>query len=367
MNSNRGQYNSTPLYNLKNNRRSEEKKQAAQGGAPIAGKRYGALSVVLSIVLPVLFLVALLVPNNLLRWVFLGAAAVSVLAMWLLRAFVKSARSTLTVIYAALAIVIGLALFINRQTPETRNVSASRASQAASLFSNPDAGSVNALLNELATEAPAEEEQAAAATSEAQNRLQGFFAAWAKKSASEMLPFCLPSWVTAQTSPEATLFQMLFRSYPTNITVEDITGSDGNASRIVTLKAAFEENGTSVVKRMHVMMFKINDVWYVNPDSLDGVIVDEAAEAAAQANIAPMINTTVAPTASPAPEGASLIVYYNEKGGKKYHLDKTCPSVASEYWPLTGKIPFELINSQQYSKLVPCERCAAPTRPPITQ
>ena len=366
MNSNRGQYNSTPLYDLKNNRRAEEKKQTAQSGAPAVKKRYGALSVVLSIVLPVLFLAALLVPNNILRWVFLAAAAVSVLAMWLLRAFVKSARSTLTVIYVALAVVIGLALFINRQAPETRNVSSSRASQAASLFSNPDAGSVNAMLNELATEAPTEEEQAAEASSEAQTRLKDFFSAWGKKSATEMLPFCLPSWVAQQSSPEATLFGMLFLSYPTNLDIEDISGSDGNSSRIVTLKATFEEGGGSVVKRMHVMMMKINDVWYVNPDSLDGVIVDLEAEAAAAANVL-MISTTVAPTATPAPEGSSLIVYYNENGGKKYHLNKTCPSVASEYWPLTGKIPFELINSQQYSKLVPCERCAAPTRPPITQ
>ncbi|MBO7407447.1 MAG: hypothetical protein J6V14_07420, partial [Clostridia bacterium] len=49
------------------------------------------------------------------------------------------------------------ALFINRQTPESRSASSARTSQAASLFSNPDAGSVNALLNELATEAPTEE------------------------------------------------------------------------------------------------------------------------------------------------------------------------------------------------------------------
>ncbi|MDO5327563.1 MAG: hypothetical protein Q4G00_12685 [Clostridia bacterium] len=366
MNSNRGQYNSTPLYDLKNNRRAEEKKQTAQGGAPIVKKRYGALSVVLSIVLPVLFLAALLVPNNILRWVFLASAAVSVLAMWLLRAFVKSARSTLTVIYAALAVVIGLALFINRQPPETRNVSSNRASQAASLFSNPDAGSVNAMLNELATEAPTEEEQTAEATSEAQARLQGFFAAWGQKSATEMLPYCLPSWVAQQASPEGALFGMLFLSYPTEYEVEDISGSDGNSSRIITLKAIFDESGNPVVKRMHVMMMKINDVWYVNPDSLDGVIVDEAAEAAAAANVQ-MISTTVAPTATPAPEGSTLIVYFNEDGGKYYHLNKTCPSVRSEYWPLTGKIPFELINSETYKHLIPCERCAAPTRPPITR
>ena len=363
MNSNRGQYNSTPLYNLKNNRRSEERSRAAQQEAAGGKKRYGVLSIVLSLVLPVLFLVSLLVQNNTLRWVFLAVAAVSVLAMWVLRAFVKSARSTLTVIYAALAIVIGLALFINRQTPETRNVSASRVGQAASLFSNPDAGSVNALLNELSTEPPVEEEDSYVVQPEAQNRMEAFFAAWSKRSASEMLPYCLPSWVSQQTSPEATLFQMLFRSYPTVFTVEGISGSDGNTSRIITIKAHFDENGEDVVKRMHVMMQRVNDVWYVNPDSLDGVLVDEAAEAAAS-NQDNMPHSTIAPTATPAPEGSEeIIVYYNTSGGKYYHLDPRCTRVATEYWPLTGKITLSMLNVKPYDQLQPCDWCNAPARP----
>lgn len=352
---------------MKSSRRAEEKKQEAQDAASTGSRRYAGLSILMSLGLPALFLVSLLVPNNTVRWVFLAASGVSVLLMWILRAFVKSARSTLTVIYVALAVVIGLALFINRQTPESRNLSASRASQAASLFSNTDAGSVNALLNELTTEAPdpAEEEEQVSA-SETKTRLEGFFVAWGKKSASEMLPYCLPSWVSQQTSPQATLFQMLFRSRPAQMEIESISGSDGNASRIATVKVSFEENNTVIVKRLHVIMQKINDIWYVNPESLDGVPVDEAAEAAAQESVA-FVGTTIAPTATPAPEGSELIVYYNTNNGKYYHTSPTCSAVASEYWPLTGKIPFSLINSQQYSKLLPCSKCAAPTRPPVSR
>ena len=110
-------------------------------------------------------------------------------------------------------------------------------------------------------------------------------------------------------------------------------------------------------------MKKINDAWYLDPKSLDGVKVDEAAEAAAAASYQ-MIASTIAPTAEPKAEGESLTVYYNVHNGKYYHLSPTCPAVDSSYWPLTGEIPFELINSAQYSKLLACPRCAAPTRPP---
>ncbi len=364
MNSNRGQYSFTPMYNMKN-KRGEKKKEAGQEGAPsVAPRRHMALSVVLSVGLPVLFLVALLVPNNTLRWVFLAVTGASVLAMWVLRAFVRSARNTLTVIYAALAVVIGLALFINRQTPESRNIPSSL--NQASLFSNPDAGSVNAMLNELsATDAP-QADPTPAPEPEAYTRLKGFLAAWGQNAVSEMKEYCLPSWVNEQQSAETVLFQMLSRSRPTSYVdaLEDITGSDGDNSRILTMKVIFDESGNSVVKRMRVIMKKINDVWYVDPNSLDGVVVDEAAEAAAAAN-QNLPHSTITPAPAATNEADVLYVYYNEKGGKYYHLDSRCSRVDSSYWPLTGKIPFDLINSQDYKKLLPCDWCAAPTRPPI--
>ena len=362
MNPNRGQYNATPLYNLK--KRSNEKKGREQQAASLREKRYKALSVVMSLVLPALFLLSLLIPNNPLRWLFLAVSCVSVLAMWALRAFVKSARNTLTVIYAALAVVIGLALFINRQAPEARNLPASRQDPSA-LFTNPDVGAVNAMLNEMATEPPEENAQEQEAVSEAQNRLDAFFQAWARNSVSEMLKICVPSWVSQQQSPEATLFQMLSRSRPTSYTIEDISGSDGNASRIVTLKASFDENGASSVKRMHVMMHRINEAWYVNPDSLDGVPVDEAAELAARQSYQ-MVASTIAPTAVPATSGSGIVVYYNEKGGKYYHAERTCTAVDSQYWPLT-EFSFDLINSQQFKSLIRCHRCNPPERPSVGQ
>ncbi len=363
MNSNRGQYNTSPMYDMKN-RRPERKREPEmlEEAAPDTERRYPLLSLLLSFGLPVLFLVCLMVPSTALRCVFLGLAAVSVLAMWLMRAFVRSARNTLTVIYLALAVVIGLALFINRQAPETRSTAAASAMNQASLFSNPDAGSVNAFLNEMNTPSPEAEEEKEAETSEAELRMNSFFTAWKNNSVSEMKEYCLPSWINEQQSAETVLFQMLRRSHPVDQQIENTSGSDSGASQIITVKAIFEESGETVVKRMQVIMKKINDVWYLDPKSLNGVKVDEEAEAAAAASYQ-MIASTIAPTAEPRDEGETLILYYNLNHGKYYHTTPRCTAVNSSYWPLQGQFPFELINSKEYSKLLPCATCGAPARP----
>ena len=365
MNSNRGQYNASPMYNLKN-KRPERKKEGElereQENAPDTEQRYPLLSLALSIALPALFLVCLMVPSATLRYIFLGLTGVSVLAMWLLRAFVRSARNTLTVIYAALSVVIALALFIGRQTPETRAASAAAQAQT-SLYSGQAEAKATAVPDESSTPAPEEQEESNAAVPEAEARLHAFFQAWIMNSVTEIKEYCLPSWVNEQQSAETELFQKMRMSRPLDYAIEDTSGGDGANSRIITVKATFSDNGEIAVKRMRVIMRKVNDVWYVDPNSLDAVKVDEAAEAAVQASYQ-MIASTIAPTAEPKAEGESITVYYNVHGGKYYHTTPTCSAVDSSYWPLTGVIPFELINSKEYSKLLPCAKCGAPARPP---
>ena len=364
MNSNRGQYNTSPMYNLKNKKPERKTEQdMPEGTAPETEPRYPLLSLLLSIGLPALFLACLIVPNSALRMIFLGLTGVTVLMMWLLRAFVRSARNTLTVIYFALALVIALALFINRQSPEKRAAASTALAQTA-LYSATEGSGENAYWGEANTPSPETEEETDEEIPETQARLDGFFSAWQANSVSEMKEYCLPSWVNEQTSAETVLFQMLRRTHPVDYLVENTSGGDSANSRILTVKAAFEENGETVLKRMRVIMKKINEVWYVDPKSLDGVKVDETAEAAAQASYQ-QIASTIAPTAEPTDPAQSITVYYNVHGGKYYHTTPTCSAVDSSYWPLTGVIPFELINSTEYSKLLPCAKCGAPARPAV--
>jgi len=366
MNSNRGQYNSAPLYNMKNRRRQQEEKPAGGQAPKPAGKRFKVLSVVLSAVLPALFLLSLLIPSNTLRWFFLGAAAVSILVMWALRAFVKSARNTLTVVYGALAVVIGLALFMNSQSPESRSVSAGRTAQNADQSAGMPAAGVNALLASAPTDEPEEEESPEANKSAAQQQLEAFFEQWALFRVDEMVKYCQPAWVNSQTSPETTLYQMVQGSRPAQVIVEKVEGSDGDSTRTITVKALFTENsGNQVWKRMQVLMFRVNDVWYVGPQSLGGVVVDESEESGGPS--ATMPASTIAPTSTPSPNGGSgITVYYNQDGGKYYHAIPNCSWVDEKYWPLTG-FSFDLINSQEFKALVRCPNCNPPERPAVGQ
>ncbi len=72
MNSNRGQYNASPMYDLKN-KKPERKKEPEQmeETAPETEQRHMTLSLLLSLGLPALFLVCVIVPSGTLRWVFL--------------------------------------------------------------------------------------------------------------------------------------------------------------------------------------------------------------------------------------------------------------------------------------------------------
>ena len=136
MNGNRGQYTSAPLNNMKNRRPATSVAQV-NANRPSAAPRFQWLAGIMAAVLPVLFLLALLIPNAILRWGFLIVTALSLLLMWALGAFVKNARGTLTVIYGALAVVIGLALFMDTQAPETRQ--SSKMADQGALFTNDNA------------------------------------------------------------------------------------------------------------------------------------------------------------------------------------------------------------------------------------
>ena len=54
---------------------------------------------------------------------------------------------------------------------------------------------------------------------------------------------------------------------------------------------------------------------------------------------------------------------YNKDGGKLYHLDPDCTSIASRYRPLKSSFTYKDINKSPYNKLKPCTKCNAPERP----
>lgn len=375
MNGNRGQYTSAPLFNMKKKRvaakpaASAPAENAAPAQEKAPEKRYFALSVMLCAGLPLLFLAVLMIPNNLLRWAYLAVAALSLIAMWVLRAFAKSARGTLTVVHCALALVIALALYFNGQSPEMRNVTSPQG-DAISAFTNNDPSALGAALSSLTTEPPSENSNsaaAAAAVSAAEMQLNGFMQAWEVGNVPLMLEYVLPSWKMQQQSPETALWQLTLDSRPTGeYEIENQLGSDGDTSRTIVIRVTMNERNAGaepVLKRIQAILFRSGQTWYVDPNSLNGITIDQAAEAAAANR--PQINSTIAPTATPAPAnaGSGITLYYNKDGkGSYYHATRTCEAVNQQWWPMTG-FPYELLNSPEYAKLMPCSVCNPPARP----
>lgn len=359
MNGNRGQYTSAPLYNMKN----KQRKSAAAETGEQRPRRFGALGLTVTLVLPVLFLVALVVPVNIIRWIFLGAVVVSVALMWILGAFVRNARSTLTIVYAALAVVIGLALFMNSQAPEVQRTSANVQQQDA-LFSENNADALAALLNGNVTPAPTVNANSETISAAKKQMIQ-FLEYWSINSVPGMLSLCTPSWVAKYEEPETELFQLISGARPESYEFESISGSDGDTSRTATLKVMLNaNNGTpATMNRLQVLLFRVNGTWYIDPQSLKGTPIDTAAEAAQQNR--QIISSTIVPTATPDPQAEAnrFYVYYNkEANGSYYHAEHICDAVSQSYWPLTA-LDFSLINSQQFKKLQPCEVCNPPARP----
>ena len=368
MNGNRGQYHSAPLFNIKKAQKQPRNQGEGQPVAETPRQSRGldmALSVIMTIPLPILFLLALFISSRPLRLAFLALTAAVLALMWMVRAFVRSARSTLTVVYAALAAVIAVALLVSPSPVNRGNPATAGGQSGASLDANTNYLSALSTAVQI-TPSPEPENAAAAAvqaSSDTQQRLYAFFQAWARNDVKEMLEFCVPSWVNQQQEPEKTLFQLVLNSTPIDFYVDIPDGSDGDTSRTVTVTAHFNElSGTVTYKRLQVFMQKVNNVWYVNPNSLGGTIIDETAETAAGAPV--HVNTTIAPTAPPSENGSGITVYYNPDGGKYYHAVPNCSWVSEKYWPLKD-FPYELLNSLPYKTLLPCPNCNPPARPAI--
>lgn len=371
MSSNRGQYTSAPLYNMKNQRPVQAAASTGRpAGMPLSeprkSRRCAPLAVLMSVGLPALFLLALFIPSSALRSVFLALTLVCIALMWALRAFSPSARSTLSLVYAAMLVVVALALFISLQTPENRKTATVMADPQEVFSAEAAPNALNSLMQAPPTETPEPEAQMASA---AQLRLEEFLQYWSQNRIPEMLSLCAPSWVAQQQSPESELWNMMLNRRPIQYQVESAPGTDLDSTRTITLKVTFAREGSSetILNRIQVLMFRTNEQWYVDPQSLGGTVINEEAE---QQKLAlwqqqnSFIGSTIAPTATPAPEGseAAQIVYYNPDGGKYYHAKANCSTVQESDWPLTG-IYYSELNTNKYKNLRRCPKCNPPARP----
>jgi hypothetical protein len=333
-------------------------------------------------VLPILFILTLFIAAPFLKWAFIVLAVLSLGAMWYKRAFVSSARMTLSLIYGALILVCAVSL-ITGAPPKDRaastqggNTNGSNSGLVASgITPSPSPQSVlpgsdanNGGQTLEATPPPNSGED-----SEAWIRLEQFFNFWMLGKKNDMLNLVQPSWASQQDNPSIAMFQVLANRSPLDYTFENISGADTDSSRTVTMTSLIDKNnGRDPVKiRFQVLMLKVDGQWYVDPNTLasnDEVKEDEQTATTGtgeEGNGEEGDNSQSEETATPkatATPGPKTKLYYNKEGGKYYHIDKECPSVNEQYLPLTN-FNYQDLNKSTFKNLVPCPVCHAPERP----
>ena len=363
MSDNRKRYSSAPLYGLKNSGRNqgggfqvrmEEPKPAPQ----VQKKRnFVFLQVCLTLILPIIFIVALILGYQEVHWGFVALSALAVLCMWVGGAFVVQARRTMTLIYAALMMVsVAAALwFTTSMMQPPADPSSALGSDLSDLFSrNVTAGDVSAYSDTVNVNNPAvspRPEPTADSRSLAQERLELFMSSWMNLDYTAMLNYSSPTWKNAQSNPEQAIFKVRGTQTPTHFEIITVSGNDADDSRTITMEALIDRGDGNEPSRYRyeVLMLRINGQWYVDPASLTAAtkVVDAGT---------PTPHYTLMPTNSPDP---NMILYYNPDGGSFYHTNANCSSTAIKYLPLKGSFRFSEIGNYD---LKPCMKCNAPNR-----
>ncbi|NLD34678.1 MAG: hypothetical protein GX653_07200 [Clostridiales bacterium] len=366
MSDNRYRYSSAPMQNIKRPpRRSNTPQPPRKVGdyqdEAIPQRNFAVLQIMLTIALPLLFIVALLVRNTTVYTIFAAASAACLVLMWLMNAFVPNARMTLSFIHIAMILVALFAIWMGApQAPAPAAATQAAAGAAgaqggdlASIFSKDSSASMVSMTVQEEQNQPAATNHPGSA-SMAQQRLEQFMAAWINVDYKGMVELSTPSWVSQQKDPEQAMFFIKGIRTPVKFSFNGISGSDADNTRTIDMVATIDKNNGQAAQdyQMQVLMMRVNDLWYVDPTSLASQQLIQSASSTA----VPVV--TVAPMVTAAP---SLQLYYNPAGGMLYHVNGECPSIAKEYLPLTGFL-FSQVNDAEFSKLDPCSTCHAPSR-----
>jgi hypothetical protein len=322
------------------------------------------LRIAMLVVLPVLLILSLVTHSNVMRIALVVASALSIVALWTRQLVTENTRLTLTILCAALIVLMLLGVFLpgsnDARNQGNGNTSAGNPAgqQTTTQGTVQDAGYPNEqTVIQITTAPPTESPQPETTPSTigaATESLQSFFYFWSVNNIDNMLKYCAPSWVNAQSDPRVALFQVLSNRIAKSYTLGTPTGKDNDITRTVAVTATVDkQNGDDYSMFVfNVIMMKENETWYVDPRSLQS---HEEVEATT-------FSAVITQPPTPQPAEPSMVLYYNPDGGSYYHADPNCEAVAEKYRPLSGTFTFGQINEPAYADLKCCQRCAAPMR-----
>jgi len=317
--------------------------------------------------LPLLFIPCLLVPAmDFLRYAFLVFSVVGLGAMWYRQIFAPSTRATLSIVYTALCVVI-ISLLLGNFTDTQQTNAASTEKDQATQEPVASADFYAAGFTEQPVD-PTPGPPVSPGESETGQRLVCFMEYWVENKTEAMVSYVKPSWATTMQNPAAELFYILANRTPEpgEYILENISGSDSDTSRTVTMSALISKgnpNKDPVRYRFSIVMVKESGEWYVDPKSLQTNDMEVSSTDASGAVITTMSLATPAPrtTITPVPPPETRL-YFNPDNGKKYHADQNCSSVNSKYLPLGGFFLYG--DLKDYLKSYePCLVCGSPTQP----
>lgn len=306
----------------------------------------------LFVILPILFFLSYF--TNELTFKIIFFIAVTSAIVWLLKKKIYGEGMTITLVvtYLTLLAIVVINLFT------TPNPDKLQSKEKDSIISSQETPAPSSIVNEnisisIDDENVTGEEDA----SETRINFDGFMSKWQNSDIEGMLDFISPSWKNQQKDPTQSLFSLLLNRRPKEYTIEDISGSESDSARTVTMRAEinkFTSDEYSMI-RFQILMLKEQGIWYIDPSTLGTNIKPTATP---DPNSTP--TPTIAPrtTVTPKPDG-DTVVYYNPDGGSKYHLDPECPSVNKKYLPLVP-FTFAQVHEPPYDKLTNCLECNAP-------
>jgi len=280
--------------------------------------------------------------------------------MWYRQLYTPTSRLIVSMVYVALCVVtIAMLMQGAGDTKQANaNLSSNQQQTVVQESPSPDEGSA-AAASETPTPTPT-----AAPPSEAERRLSLFMELWKVNNTTEMVNLVQPSWRSQQENAPTALFLALGTRTPEDFVIEEISGSETDNSRTITMRATINKNTgkAPVVYRFMIMMVKEGGEWYVNPNSLATNDTSSTTEEQNVVNSQSSGNVTEPPreTVTPAPP-ANTLLYYNH-GGNFYHMDPQCSSVGKDYLPFDASFPYSDLESYNNTYL-PCLTCNAPIDP----
>ena len=327
------------------------------------------VGILMLLILPALFVITLLTPDQLtLKWLFIAVSAIGLCGMWFFSSFASSAKTTLSMIYTALALMTAVTLMVTPDVPA--NPPRNDLPQGQTSQGNALPGFIPTTNETPPPGEPANQTGAAGisepdTSSEAATVLKDFFYFWGGNQSAEMIKFCAPSWQSSLSkSPETELFSILKNRIPSDLVIESISGTDANSSRTITCTAMIDARNTRPPSkvRFQIIMLKEGGAWYVSPVSLTSNIPVETPDPQAAQALNEEGKQPSVPTVTPVTDSKTKL-YYNADGGKYYHLDANCSSIAQKYLPLKSFFYYQDVSTSKFKALLPCLKCNAPGRP----